>query len=65
MKPGTEHDSSQESETNVAMTAIQHEPAVKSPPLAEHRRTPMQWFTNGCVHYVERLMPTRTCLQSS
>lgn len=38
------------------MTAIAQEPAVESPPLVA-RKTPMQWFTNGCVRYVERLMP--------
>ena len=44
------------------MTAIQHEPAIQQepatkPPLGVARKTPMQWFTNGCVRYVERLMP--------
>lgn len=38
------------------MTTVQPEPAIKPAPLAA-RKTPMQWFTNGCVHYVERLMP--------
>ena len=38
------------------MTAVQQEPAPKPPPLVV-RKTPMQWFTNGCVRYVERLMP--------
>jgi len=38
------------------MTTAPQEPAIKPPPPAA-RKTPMQWFTNGCVHYVERLMP--------
>jgi len=38
------------------MTTIQQEPVVKPLP-AVARKTPMQWFTNGCVRYVERLMP--------
>jgi len=38
------------------MTTVPQAPAIKSPPPAA-RKTPMQWFTNGCVHYVERLMP--------
>ena len=38
------------------MTTASQEPAIK-PPSPAARKTPMQWFTNGCVHYVERLMP--------
>jgi short-chain fatty acids transporter len=39
------------------MTAVQQEPALQAPPPSVVRKTPMQWFTNGCVRYVERLMP--------
>jgi len=37
MKPQTVQGSSQGSETNLAMTAVQQEPAVKPPPLAVHK----------------------------
>jgi len=38
------------------MTATQQQPALTSEPRAV-RKTPMRWFTDACVHYVERLMP--------
>jgi short-chain fatty acids transporter len=38
------------------MTAAQQKPAITSQP-ALARRTPMRWFTDICVRYVERLMP--------
>jgi len=38
------------------MTATAQKPTITSqPPVA--RKTPMRWFTDACVHYVERLMP--------
>jgi len=38
------------------MTATQQPVATPQTPVAA-RKTPMQWFTDACVHYVERLMP--------
>lgn len=38
------------------MTATSQQPALTSPPPVA-RTTPMRWFTDACVHYVERLMP--------
>src|ERR1035437_2010625 len=37
------------------MASVHQEPAIQTPPLMA-RKTPMQWFTNGCVHYVEPLI---------
>jgi short-chain fatty acids transporter len=38
------------------MTATAQKPVITSQPPVE-RKTPMRWFTDACVHYVERLMP--------
>src|ERR1035437_6986185 len=37
------------------MASVHQEPAIQTPPLMA-RKTPMQWFTNGGVHYVEPLI---------
>jgi short-chain fatty acids transporter len=38
------------------MTATAQKPVITPQPRVE-RKTPMRWFTDVCVHYVERLMP--------
>jgi hypothetical protein len=56
MKHGTVQYSSQGSETNVAMTAIQQQPAVKPPPLGYTKEHPCSGSRMD-ASYVERLMP--------